>query len=470
MASPLITEDFLLAGRTARTLYHEHAARMPIYDYHCHLPADQIAQDRRFHNLTQAWLEGDHYKWRAMRTNGIDEHYITGKADDRQKFRRWGATVPYCLGNPLYHWTALELHNPFGITEPLGPDSADRIYDRCSDMLASPQFSVRGILRRMNVKLLCTTEGPLDSLEHHEALRREGFGIAVHTAWRPDAAMNADDLASLDAFIDHLGMLTDIEISSYHGYLEALRKRHAYFHEHGCRLSDHGLDTAYADAYSDKEIEKIFEKIVQGGPLDPAEKGKFKSAMMVEFALMDYEAGWVQQLHIGALRNNNTKLFKRLGPDIGCDSIGDLPVARSLSRFLDRLDSRNELPKTILYNLNPADNAVMATMIGNFQDGSTPGKIQWGSAWWFLDQKDGMEAQMRMLANMGLLSRFVGMLTDSRSFLSYPRHDYFRRILCNLLGGDVEAGLLPDDMELLGRMVEDICFNNARAYFPMACR
>ena len=469
MARPLITDDFLLAGRTARTLYHEHAAKMPIYDYHCHLPADQIAQDRRFHNLTQLWLEGDHYKWRAMRTHGIDEHYITGKADDRQKFRQWAATVPYCLGNPLYHWTALELRNPFGITEPLGPDSADRIYDRCSDLLASPEFSARGLLRRMNVKLLCTTEGPLDSLVHHEALRREGFGIAVHAAWRPDAAMQVDDVASLDAFIDRLGMLTDIEITNYHGYLEALRKRHAYFHEHGCRLSDHGIETAYADAYTEKDIEKIFEKILRGGPLDPDEKSKFKSAMMVELALMDYEAGWVQQLHIGALRNNNTRLFKRLGPDIGCDSIGDLPVARSLSRFLDRLDSRNELPRTILYNLNPADNAVMATMIGNFQDGSTPGKVQWGSAWWFLDQKDGMEAQMRMLANMGLLSRFVGMLTDSRSFLSYPRHEYFRRILCNLLGGDVEAGLLPDDRDLLGRMVEDICFNNARAYFPMAC-
>ncbi len=469
MAKPFITEDFLLQNQTARTLYHEHASSMPIYDYHCHLAADQIAQDRRFHNLTQVWLEGDHYKWRAMRTNGIDERYITGDAEDREKFRKWAATVPYCIGNPLYHWTALELKNPFGVTETLGPDNADYIFDRCGEMLASPEFSVKGILRKMNVKLICTTEGPLDSLEHHEKLKHDAFEIPVHTAWRPDVAMNVDDLAGLDAFIDHLGMLTNIEIGSYHCYLEALRRRHDYFHEHGCRLSDHGLDTAYADDYTEGEVEKIFEKILRGNPLDPVEKGKFKSAMMVEFALMDYAAGWVQQLHIGAMRNNSTRLFKQLGADIGCDSIGDLPVANSLSRFLDRLDVRNELPKTILYNLNPADNAVMATMIGNFQDGSVPGKVQWGSGWWFLDQKDGMEDQMRMLANMGLLSRFVGMLTDSRSFLSYPRHEYFRRILCNLLGTDVEAGLLPDDMGLLGSMVENICFNNAKGYFPMAC-
>jgi glucuronate isomerase len=319
----------------------------------------------------------------------------------------------------------------------------------------------------MNVKLLCTTEGPLDTLEHHQKIRRDGFEVRVHTAWRPDQAMAAEDMPALNVFIDKLEVLTQIEIGNYHCYIAALRKRHDYFHDNGCRLSDHGLDTAYADDYTQSEIDAIFQKIMHGKELDICEQRKFKSAMMVEFALMDYECGWVQQLHIGALRNNSTRLYKALGPDIGCDSMGDLEIAAPLGKFLDRLDSKNELPKTILYNLNPKDTAVMATMIGNFQDGSTPGKMQYGSGWWFLDQKDGMEQQMSVLANMGLLSRFVGMLTDSRSFLSYPRHEYFRRILCNMLGGDVEAGLLPADMDLLAKMVADICYNNARAYFPM---
>jgi glucuronate isomerase len=468
MNKHFITDDFLLQTRTARILYHEHAARMPIYDYHCHLPAAQIASDHCFENLTQAWLYGDHYKWRAMRANGVPERYITGNASDYEKFEKWAQTVPYCLGNPLYHWTHLELRNPFGIKDKLlGPDTAKGIFQTCGEMLRSPQFSVRNIMRKMNVRLVCTTEDPLDSLEHHKKIRESDFKIKVHTAWRPDKAMAVEDTQALNTFIDKLGCLCDIEIDSYHDYIEALRKRHDYFHDNGCRLSDHGLDTAYADDYTDCELRKIFDKIQQGHDLDPAERSKFKSAMMVEFALMDYESGWVQQLHIGALRNNNTRLFNALGPDVGCDSIGDLAIARPLAKFLDRLDANGELPKTIIYNLNPKDNAVMATMIGNFQDGSVPGKIQWGSAWWFLDQKDGMEQQIRTLANMGLLSRFVGMLTDSRSFLSYPRHEYFHRVLCNVLGSDVEAGLLPNDMDLLGKMVEDICFNNAKEYFPM---
>ena len=469
MAEKFLSEDFLLQTKTARTLYHEHAAKMPIYDYHCHLPAEKIAADACFDNLTQAWLAGDHYKWRAMRANGIAERYITGKASDYEKFEKWAQTVPYCLGNPLYHWTHLELKNPFDIKNKLlGPDTAKEIYRHASEMLRTPQFSVRNIMRKMNVKLVCTTEDPLDSLEHHKKIRDDGFEIKVHAAFRPDKAMAVEDLPALNAFIEKLGSAADIEITDYHSYIEALRIRHDYFHVNGCRLSDHGLDTAYAEDYTETEINSIFDKIIRGKDLAPSEQLKFKSAMMFEFALMDYEAGWVQQLHIGAMRNNSTRMFKALGPDIGCDSIDDRQMARPLSGFLDRLDANNELPKTILYNLNPRDNALFATMIGNFQDGSTPGKMQYGSAWWFLDQKDGMEEQMRVLSNMGLLSRFIGMLTDSRSFLSYPRHEYFRRILCNMLGGDVEAGFLPNDMPLLGKMVEDICFNNARNYFSMA--
>jgi glucuronate isomerase len=468
MATKFITDDFLLQSKTARTLYHEHAAKMPIYDYHCHLPAYEIAADHRFDNITQAWLYGDHYKWRAMRANGIGETYITGDANDYEKFEKWAETVPYCLGNPLYDWTHLELREPFGIKNKLlGPETAKEIYETCSEMLRSPEFSVRNIMRKMNVKLVCTTEDPLDSLEYHRRIRESGFEIKVHAAWRPDKAMAVEDLPALNVFIDKLEGICNMEICSFNSYIEALRHRHYYFHQNGCRLSDHGLETPYAEDYTEAEIKSIFRKIRCGGELDDSERLKFKSAMMVEFALMDYESGWVQQLHLGALRNNSTRMFKTLGPDVGCDSIGDFEIAIPLRKFLDRLDKNNDLPKTILYNLNPRDNALIATMVGNFQDGSVPGKIQYGSAWWFLDQKDGMEEQLSVLSNMGLLSRFVGMLTDSRSFLSYPRHEYFRRILCNMLGNDVESGLLPDDMDLLGTMVEDICFNNAKSYFPM---
>jgi len=463
-----ISEDFLLQTKTARVLYHEHAAKMPIYDYHCHLPADRIAADHRFENLTQAWLAGDHYKWRAMRANGIPERYITGNAGDYEKFEKWAQTVPHCLGNPLYHWTHLELKNPFGIKDKLlGPDTAKEIYDSCSEMLRTPHLSVRNIMRKMNVKLVCTTEDPLDSLQHHKKIRTDGFEIKVHTAFRPDRGMAVENVDALNAWLDKLQEAADTQITDFDSYIEAIRKRHDYFHQNLCRLSDHGLETAYAEDYTQAEIKKIFDRIRSKKDLDLLQQLKFKSAMMFEFAVMDAEAGWVQQLHIGALRNNCTRLFKAIGPDVGCDSIGDLAVAKPLAKFLDRLDTIGKLPKTILYNLNPRDNAVFAAMVGNFQDGSVPGKMQYGSAWWFLDQKDGMEEQMRTLANMGLLSRFVGMLTDSRSFLSYPRYEYFRRILCNILGSDVEAGLLPNDLGLLGEMVEDICFNNAQNYFPM---
>jgi len=463
-----ITEDFLLQTKTARILYYEHAKKMPIYDYHCHLPADKIAADHRFDNLTQAWLYGDHYKWRAMRTNGVAEKYITGDASDYEKFEKWAQTVPDCLGNPLYHWTHLELKNPFGIKgELLCPDTAKKIYQTVSEMLRTPEFSVRNIMRKMNVKLVCTTEDPLDTLSHHKKIHKDGFEIKVHTAFRPDRAMAVEDTAALNAWIDKLEEIADVQIADLDSYIEALRKRHDYFHKNGCRLSDHGLETAYAEDYTQSEIKKIFDRIRAKKNLDLPQQLKFKSAMMFELAVMDAEAGWVQQLHLGALRNNCTRLFKTLGPDVGCDSISDLEVAKPLSKFLDRLDTNGKLPKTILYNLNPRDNALFATMAGNFQDGSVPGKMQYGAAWWFLDQKSGMEEQIRVLSNMGLLARFVGMLTDSRSFLSYPRHEYFRRILCNILGSDIKTGLLPADTALLGKMVEDICFNNAKNYFPM---
>jgi len=463
-----MSEDFLLQTKTARALYHKHAKDMPIYDYHCHLPADQIAADHQFDNITQAWLYGDHYKWRAMRANGIPEKYITGDADDYEKFEKWAQTVPYTLRNPLYHWTHLELKRYFSISDKLlNPDTAKKIYETCSEMLRTPQFSCRNIMRKMNVKLVCTTEGPLDSLEHHRKIREDGFEIKVHAAFRPDKAMAVEDLPALNAWIDKLERACDMEITNFALYIEAIRERHYYFHENGCRLSDHGLETAYAEDYTETEIKNIFNKIRTGKKLDALESLKFKSAMMLEFALMDYESGWVMQLHLGALRNTSTRMLKTVGPDTGFDSIGDFEIARPLAKFLDALDKNNKLPKTILYNLNPRDNELIATMVGNFQDGSAPGKLQYGSAWWFLDQKDGMEKQIAALSNMGLLSRFVGMLTDSRSFLSYPRHEYFRRILCNILGSDVEAGLLPGDMALLGKMVEGICFNNAGNYFPM---
>ena len=463
-----LSEDFLLQTETARILYHEHAEKMPIYDYHCHLRADQIAADYNFDNITQAWLYDDHYKWRAMRTNGVAEKYITGNASDYEKFEKWAETVPYTIRNPLYHWTHLELTNPFGIkNELLSPNTAKQIYETCSEMLRTQEFSARNIMRKMNVKLVCTTEGPLDSLEQHRKIRDDGFEIKVYAAFRPDKGLAVEDLPALNAWIDRLEAVCDTEITSFASYVNAIRERHDYFHENGCRLSDYGLETAYAEDYTETEIKKIFGKIRTGKDLDVSERLKFKSAMIMQLALLDHEAGWVMQLHLSALRNNNTRMLKTLGPDTGFDSIGDFEIAVPLAKFLNRLDMNNKLPKTILYNLNPRDNELITTMLGNFQDGTAAGKMQYGPAWWFLDQKDGMEKQMNALSNMALLSRFVGMATDSRSFLSFPRHEYFRRILCNILGNDVKAGLIPTDVKLLGKMVENICFNNAKKYFPM---
>jgi len=467
MTKNFISENFLLQTGAAQSLYHDYAAKMPIYDYHCHIPPQQIAEDYQFENLTQIWLYGDHYKWRAMRTNGVQEKYCTGNAGDYEKFVKWADTVPQCLRNPLYHWTHLELKRYFDVNELLDHITAKQIYDKCGEMLRTPQYSVRNLMRKMNVRVCCTTDDPLDSLAHHQKIKDDNFEIAVLPAWRPDKAMATENIENLNTWIDNLAQLTNIDISTYAVYLEAIKKRHDFFHKKGCRLSDHGLETACAEDYNQAEIKSIFQKIRSKNELSLPEQLKFKSAMMIDLALMDHEKGWVQQLHLGALRNNNTRLFNSLGPDTGFDSIGDFEIAKPLAKFLDRLDLQNKLPKTILYNLNPRDNELIATMIGNFQDGSAPGKMQFGSGWWFLDQKDGMEKQINTLSNLGLLSRFVGMLTDSRSFMSYPRHEYFRRILCNILGNDVKNGELPNDIPVLGQMTQNICFNNAKNYFPI---
>ena len=460
-----LDENFLLQSETARQLYHGFAKEMPIIDYHNHLIPEQIANDINFENLTQVWLYGDHYKWRAMRSNGIDEKYCTGDATDYEKFEQWAATVPYTLRNPLYHWTHLELQRYFDVDKILSPDTAREIYDLCSAKLKTPEYSVRNLLRKMNVKVLCTTDDPTDSLEHHQKIKADGFEIKVLPAFRPDKAMNVDDVASFNAYVNKLQEVSNILIANWDDYLQALKSRHDFFAENGCCVSDHGLEQLYAVDYQESEIKNIFRKLTAGEIISQPENIKFKSAMLVKFAEWDHEKNWVQQYHLGALRNNNARMLKTLGADTGWDSIGDFSQAKQLSKFLDRLDSTNQLAKTILYNLNPADNELMATMIGNFNDGSVAGKIQFGSSWWFMDQKDGMIQQINALSNMGLLTRFVGMLTDSRSFMSYPRHEYFRRILCNLLGEEIEKGELPNDMAWTGKVIQDICYNNAKGYF-----
>jgi glucuronate isomerase len=460
-------ESFLLKTDSAAMLYHEYAAKMPILDFHCHLSPKDIAEDRQFTSITEAWLEGDHYKWRAMRTNGINEDYVTGKKDDYQKFLKWAETVPYTLRNPLYHWTHLELKRYFGIETILNPESAQRIYNETSEKLRSKEFSVRNLLTKMNITTICTTDDPIDTLEYHQKLKADKFAINILPAWRPDKAMAVENVATFNEYIDKLGAASNISIDSFYKLLDALKNRHDYFHANGSRVSDHGLDTFYAEDYTDAEITAIFNKIRGGKQLDAVEILKFKSAMLYQFSLLDHEKDWVQQFHIGAQRNNSSRMMKKLGPDTGFDSIGDVPVAQSMSKFLDNLDKENRLAKTILYNLNPSDNEVYATMLGNFQDGTTPGKIQWGAAWWFLDQKFGMEKHIDALSSLGLLSRFVGMLTDSRSFLSYPRHEYFRRILCDRLGTDIANGEIPADFDLVGKMVQDISYNNSKNYFKI---
>lgn len=460
-----LDENFLLTNSTAQRLYHEYAKDMPIIDYHNHLPPNEVAEDKNFENITRVWLNGDHYKWRAMRTNGVEEAYITGDKTDWEKFRAWAATVPYTLRNPLYHWTHLELQRYFGITDILNADTAKKVYDESSALLQTKGYSVRGLLEKMNVKLICTTDDPVDNLEFHQQIRNDNWKIKVLPAFRPDKAMNVDDVNTFNNYLTGLEKAADVSISTYNDYLAALKKRHDFFVSNQCSVSDHGLEEIYAEDYTATEIAGIFAKIRSGGALSLEENRKFKSAMLVNFAEWDHEKGFVQQYHLGALRNNNSRMLKQLGADTGWDSIGDFSQAKALAKFLNRLDSSNTLAKTIIYNLNPADNELFATMIGNFNDGTAVGKVQWGSSWWFLDQKDGMTKQINALSNMGLLSRFIGMLTDSRSFLSFPRHEYFRRLLCNLFGEEIEAGELPNDIEWVGKVIQDICFNNVKNYF-----
>ena len=460
-----LDQDFLLQSPTAQTLYHQYAAAMPIIDYHNHLVPQQIADDHQFENITQAWLYGDHYKWRAMRAHGVDEKYITGNASDEEKFMKWAETVPYTMRNPLYHWTHLELQRYFGVTEVLNSASAKRIYDQCAALLKTPEYSVKNLLLKMNVKVLCTTDDPIDDLGYHKQIKASGFAIKVLPTFRPDKAMAVDDIATFNAYVKSLAQVVGYGIQDLSTYKKAIGERHDYFHACGGRLSDHGLEHIYAEDYTEEQIAKIFGQLISGANVSDHEKWQFKSAMLVYFAHLDHAKGWTQQFHLGALRNNNARLLGSLGPDTGFDSIGDFEQAKPLSKFLNHLDSTNQLAKTILYNLNPGDNELLATMTGNFQDGTIVGKMQFGSGWWFLDQKDGMERQINALSNMGLLSHFVGMLTDSRSFLSFPRHEYFRRILCNLMGQDVENGELPADMEWLGKLVKDISYTNASEFF-----
>ncbi|MBV7530310.1 glucuronate isomerase [Chitinophaga sp. sic0106] len=465
MRKKFLDENFLLNTGTAERLYHDYAKEMPIIDYHCHLPPAQIAADTRFENITQAWLYGDHYKWRAMRINGVHESYCTGDRSDYEKFEKWASTVPKTLRNPLYHWTHLELQRYFGVNEILNCQTARQVFDHCSSLLQQPEYSVRGLLRSRNVKVVCTTDDPADDLRYHQQMKAENFGISIFPAFRPDAAMNVDNPLVYNAYLQKLEQAANATIRTYDDLLQVLQQRHDFFAANGCTVSDHGIEEIYADAYTEAEIRSIFSDVRAGKQLTNTDIRKIKSALLFELAVMDWKKGWVQQYHLGALRNNNSRMMRQLGPDTGWDSIGDFSQARALARFLDRLDSNDQLTKTIIYNLNPADNELMATMTGNFNDGSIAGKVQFGAAWWFLDQKEGMARQMNALSNMGLLSRFVGMLTDSRSFLSYPRHEYFRRLICDMLGEEMEKGEIPDDMELVGNMVKDICYNNASNYF-----
>jgi len=466
MKKEFINEEFLLDNEPARRLYHEYAESMPIIDYHCHLSPEQIAHDHRWENITQIWLSGDHYKWRMMRSNGIDDRYCTGDASDFEKFEKFAATVPYLLRNPLYHWTHLELKRYFGISKLLEPSTAKSIWEGCNRKIRQEDFSCRNLMKQSKVVLVCTTDDPTDTLEPHRAIASDmAFDIQVLPTWRPDRGMAVESPAAFNRWVGALAAAADVDVCDFDSYIKALRRRHDFFHECGCRLSDHGLETVYSQDYTPKQIESIFSKIRSNKELDSDETLKFKSAMLYEFGVMDYEKGWTQQFHLGVLRSNNSRMFAKLGADTGFDSIGDFEIARPLSKFLDRLDLAGQLAKTVLYNINPRDNMLLATMIGNFQDGSVPGKIQFGSGWWFLDQKEGIEQHIEALSQVGLLSRFVGMVTDSRSFLSYTRHEYFRRILCNILGADMSKGLIPSDFDLVGAMVRDICYHNAASYF-----
>jgi glucuronate isomerase len=464
-----IHDDFLLRTRTAARLYHRFAAPQPILDYHCHLSPRDLAENRQFENLFEIWLEGDHYKWRAMRANGVAERYCTGTASPFEKFRAWAATVPHTLRNPLHHWTHLELKRYFGINELLDENSAERIWKKTCRLLATSELSAQGILKRFNVVALCTTDDPVDALEHHRNLAASKLTTQVLPTFRPDKALTVHQPPQFNAWVRRLEAAADVEISDLAQFFAALRQRHQYFHQHGCRLSDHGLISCYADFCSLQTASAIFDRARKGRAASPGEHARFAAFMMLFFGRLDAEKGWTKQLHLGALRNNNTRLLSELGPDTGFDSIGDYSQGTALARYLDALEREKALPKTIIYNSNPTDNYLFAAMAANFP-GRIPGHTQMGSGWWFLDQKEGMEWQLNALSNLGLLSRFVGMVTDSRSFMSYPRHEYFRRVLCNLIGRDVESGEIPDDDSLLGPMIQNICYDNARQYLSLPAR
>jgi len=462
---PFIHEDFLLNTKTAQRLYHEFAEAEPIFDYHCHLSPHDVASNRQFKNLFEIWLEGDHYKWRAMRANGVAEKFCTGNASPYEKFLAWAKTVPHTLRNPLYHWTHLELKRYFGVTELLDEKSAKKIWEKANEQLAKPVLTTQGILKKFKVKLVGTTDDPVDSLSDHREFAKSGHPTKMLPAFRPDKALAVNSPAQFNRWIEQLAAASNVDINGFGAFITALKKRHDFFHSQGCRLSDHGMSHCFANFCSEKFAAGIFDKARRGEAASPEEYGQFASYMMLFFGQLDAKRGWVKQLHLGAMRNNNTRLMKQLGADTGFDSIGDWPQAQALAAYLDKLDAENALPKTIIYNNNPADNYVFGTLIGNFQDGTLPGKVQFGAAWWFLDQKEAMEWQLNALSNLGLLSRFVGMITDSRSFMSYPRHEYFRRTLCNLLGRDVENGEIPNDKALLGSLIRNICYGNAAGYF-----
>jgi len=461
---PFINENFLLGNKIAEKLYHKYAANQPIVDFHCHLSPAMIAEDRQFDNITQAWLEGDHYKWRAMRTNGINEYYCTGGAPDPEKFTKWAETVPYTIGNPLYHWTHLELARYFDIFGLLSPLTANAIYERATEILRTKEFSAQSIIRKMKVEVICTTDDPSDSLEHHLKLKGS-FEVSVLPTFRPDNLVKTEDPEKFKAYILKLEKSSGTEIKNFETLIEAVESRHKFFHETGCRLSDHGLERFYFAGFSASEIDRVLKKLLNGESITFEETEKYKAAVMLELCRMNHKRGWTQQFHVGAIRNNNARMFRMMGPDTGWDSIGVSQDAQKISKFLNALDDTDQLAKTLLYNLNPADNEMMITMAGNFNDGSSAAKVQYGAAWWFLDQKDGMEKHLRDLSSLSLLSRFVGMVTDSRSFLSYPRHEYFRRLVCNYIGDEVENGLIPDDEELLKPLIEGISYRNAKEYF-----
>ena len=463
---PFIHDEFLLDNDYARQLYHTYAEHMPIIDYHNHLSPQMIAEDYHFSTITELWLGGDHYKWRALRANGIPEEYITGNAPDREKFRMWAKTLPYTMRNPLYHWTQLELKRYFGIDDLLCEENADEIYDKCNAMLAQPEFSVKSLLLKMKVEVLCTTDDPIDSLEYHKQIAESGFAIKVLPTWRPDKLLNTENAPAMNSYIDQLSKVSGVEISDFDSLLKALRIRQEHFAQHGCRLSDHGVSYVPNVDFDDHTTYRLFKQLRSGVALDAKESESLRGGILYHLLKLNAERGWSQQLHIGAIRNNNLRLFRSFGPDVGCDSIADGNVAEGLSRIFGRLDEQGVLTRTVLYNLNPKDGEVLATMAYNFNDGTEAGKMQYGAAWWFLDQLDGISKQLNIISSFGLLSRFVGMLTDSRSFVSFPRHEYFRRILCNIIGRDIENGVLPaSDIKRIGEMVADISYNNAKRYF-----